>query len=384
MVGAQEDVRLGISCVSNISQPVTKYNNRHFGGLAILRKPSLKQHVKILKSSIPDFQWVKLEKQFFGFDKDLFICVVYNPPEGSSYSKGLDHDILTCLEKDIASYQKQGNILLCGDFNARVASDTDFIIDDSNNLSPLYQSYFSDKQILERRSKDDKLDSRGRDLLDLCISNQIRILNGRVLGDTFGGLTCYTPNGASTVDYVLVSESILNQILYMRICNFIPTLSDCHCLLEWSLSAKYCLKTDCDSVKTHKMSPGFIWSDDSPALFQDALFTAEIQQRLDKFLKLEPIDSQNAIDSASLELTDIIITAANISLKRRKAQTGKGVKHQKWFDCNLAYLRKKTYLVMGKFILDFPEILLKVTFINYSAYILRHGNTNTGSTSSLC
>ncbi|VDI68815.1 Hypothetical predicted protein, partial [Mytilus galloprovincialis] len=160
--------------------------------------------------------WVKLEKQFFGFDKDLFICVVYNPPEGSSYSKGLDHDILTCLEKDIASYQKQGNILLCGDFNARVASDTDFIIDDSNNLSPLYQSYFSDKQILERRSKDDKLDSRGRDLLDLCISNQIRILNGRVLGDTFGGLTCYTPNGASTVDYVLVSESILNQILYMR------------------------------------------------------------------------------------------------------------------------------------------------------------------------
>ncbi|VDH90724.1 Hypothetical predicted protein [Mytilus galloprovincialis] len=91
------------------------------------------------------------------------------------------------------------------------------------------------------------------------------------------------------------------------------------------------------------MSPGFIWSDDSPALFQDALFTAEIQQRLDKFLKLEPIDSENAIDSASLELTDIIITAANTSLKRRKAQTGQGVKHQKWFDCSLAYLRKKLF-----------------------------------------
>ena len=102
-----------------ICRPVTKYNNRHFGGLAILRKPSLKQHVKILKSSIPDFQWMKLEKQFFGFDQDIFICVVYNPPEGSSYSKGLDHDILTCLEKDIASYQKQGNILLCGDFKCK-------------------------------------------------------------------------------------------------------------------------------------------------------------------------------------------------------------------------------------------------------------------------
>ncbi|CAG2256743.1 unnamed protein product [Mytilus edulis] len=218
----------------------------------------------------------------------------------------------------------------------------------------LYQSYFSDKQILERRSKDDKLDSRGRDLLDLCISNQIRILNGRVLGDTFGGLTCYTPNGASTVDYVLVMESIQNQILYTRICNFIPTLSDCHCLLEWSLSAKYCLKTDCDSVKTHKMSPGFIWSDDSPALFQDALFTAEIQQRLDKFLKLEPIDSQNAIDSASLELTDIIITAANISLKRRKAQTGRGLNTKSGLTVIL-HICEKNLFSYGKIYSRFPR-----------------------------
>jgi hypothetical protein len=58
-----------------------------------------------------------------------------------------------------------------------------------------------------------KLDSRGKDLIDLCISSQLRFVNGRVLGDTFGNFTCYTTHGASTLDYVLVSEGILDHIL---------------------------------------------------------------------------------------------------------------------------------------------------------------------------
>lgn len=36
---------------------------------------------------------------------------------------------------------------------------------------------------------DSKLDNRGRDLLDLCVSNQLRILNGRTFGDTIGSYT---------------------------------------------------------------------------------------------------------------------------------------------------------------------------------------------------
>ena len=207
----------------------------------------------------------------------------YNPPEGSSYSKGLAHDILGCVEKDIALYKHKGNILLCWDFNARVASETDFIIQDSNVFAPLFQTYSIDNQILERKSMDKKLDSRGRDLLDLCIRNQIRILNGRTLGDTFGNFTCFTPNGISTVDYVLVLESILDQIFHFRVCNFVPTLSDCHCLLEWSLSAKYCINNINNDVNTQELIPGFIWSDSSDLLFQEALCSNEIQHRLKSF-----------------------------------------------------------------------------------------------------
>jgi hypothetical protein len=56
----------------------------------------------------------------------------------------------------------------------------------------------------------------------------------------FGSYTYYTPNGASVVDYVLVSENILEQFFF-HVSSFVPTLSDCHCKLEWEISANYCV-----------------------------------------------------------------------------------------------------------------------------------------------
>jgi hypothetical protein len=47
--------------------------------------------------------------------------VLFNdPPSNSSYSKELDHEIMGHIEKEIEHFQKRGNVLLCGDFNARV------------------------------------------------------------------------------------------------------------------------------------------------------------------------------------------------------------------------------------------------------------------------
>ena len=70
-----------------ICRKPSKQNNRHFGGLAILRKPYIKHHVQILNNSNPDYQWVKFKKEFFNFEKDLYVCLIYYPPSGSSYSK---------------------------------------------------------------------------------------------------------------------------------------------------------------------------------------------------------------------------------------------------------------------------------------------------------
>lgn len=153
---------------------VSKHNNRFFGGLAILCKEFLKKHVKILKNTNSEFQWVKLEKSFFGLDEDLFICVTYNPPQNSNYTRSITQDILELIEKDILQYKSLGNIMLCGDFNARVSNQNDYISCDSSQFLPL-SGYHVDKELLMRRCCDTTLDTRGRELLELCISHQLRI-----------------------------------------------------------------------------------------------------------------------------------------------------------------------------------------------------------------
>lgn len=40
------------------------------------------------------------------------------------------------------------------------------------------------------------------------MGNKLRIFNGRVTGDLDGNLTSYQYNGASTVDYGIVSEDL--------------------------------------------------------------------------------------------------------------------------------------------------------------------------------
>jgi hypothetical protein len=61
----------------------------------------------------------------------------------SSYTQGLNHDILECIENETVEYKKYGNILLCGDFNARISNSDDFIINDDNSHAPLFNNLMS-------------------------------------------------------------------------------------------------------------------------------------------------------------------------------------------------------------------------------------------------
>ena len=338
-----------------ICRPASKHNRRHFGGLAILRTPETKPYVKILKNTNQEYQWVKLEKDAFGFSKDLYICLVYYPPIGSAYTQGLDQDILDCIEKDLAHYKERGNILLCGDFNARTSTDLDFITNDDNKYTPIFDDYSIDRELLKRFNKDKILDSRGKDLLELCTSHQLRILNGRVLGDVLGHFTCYTPNGASVVDYVIVSEDILSQIFCFKVAEFIPTLSDTHCKLEWVMSAKFVPKQTDNHTKLKPLPPNYIWSEDSCEKFQLAMNTSEIQTKLSEYCLKSIEDTRVSLDGATDELTNIILQAANNSLKRRKVTKNKNrPRNKKWFDCDLKQTRHNL-INYGKIYSKFPK-----------------------------
>ena len=214
-------------------------NGRYYGGLAILRKKELKDHIKILPTECKDYQWLKFDKKYFHLQSDLYLCALYFPPANSSYTKHLHYDILELIEKDLLNYKEKGDVMICGDFNARTGTELDVITDDTSKYLPLFDSYKIDNTTRVRQNHDTVLDARGRDLLEFCIENQMRIMNGRCMGDIFGHFTCFNPLGQSTVDYLLASENITNQILYFKVSDFIPILSDCHCKISWEILAKF-------------------------------------------------------------------------------------------------------------------------------------------------
>jgi hypothetical protein len=53
-------------------------------------------------------------------------------------------------------------------------------------------------------------------------------------------------------------RSVLDQILYFTVSNFILILSDTHCKLEWELLAKYKQENISNDNILHPMSPNYM------------------------------------------------------------------------------------------------------------------------------
>lgn len=168
--------------------------------------------------------------------------------------------------------------------NARTGKQLDFIQRDDDRHLPLDMSYIIDSNISlrERESEDMKVDERGKQLLDLCISARLRILNGRCTGDSYGKFTCQKPTGASVVDYAILSEELLQEIIYFHIHPFKPTFSDCHSKISLNLKAAY---TKCAPQNlTENMPLPFKWTKCSPEMFQKALICPSISRKIESFL----------------------------------------------------------------------------------------------------
>ena len=81
----------------------------------------------------------------------------------------------------------EGDILISGDFNARTGSVVDFVANDNDFVKSCFdQQYIVDSLNKPRNSLDTVRCGRGKNLLELCIQVGLRILNGRVFGDTLG------------------------------------------------------------------------------------------------------------------------------------------------------------------------------------------------------
>ena len=121
------------------------------GGVGILIKNELVEGTEVVKNEQnSDYLICRLDKDFFNLTSDLFIINVYVKPYNSSASSlennGLD--TIKLIESTINDLREHGEILLCGDFNARIGRQAGMIECDTNEFIPLPVDYEPDEYLV--------------------------------------------------------------------------------------------------------------------------------------------------------------------------------------------------------------------------------------------
>jgi hypothetical protein len=213
-----------------------KTTKRSYGGVLLLFKSELENHISLQKCETPETIFVKVDRVATKLSKDLYICITYIPPKNSQFLKRQPYDHFDLLEKEIAKFKKRGHVLLGGDYNSRTGQLTDYIIDDSvDDFIPL-PAYYNKDSRMPRSNEDLQFNSHGRSFCDMLKSSGLRILNGRVTGDLLGAPTCYNYTGFSTVDYIIADEELFNSVEYLYVHPLLPVSK--HCLISCELSHK--------------------------------------------------------------------------------------------------------------------------------------------------
>ena len=192
---------------------MNKRAKRGSGGILLFINERLQQNVEVLQTKSEDRIWIRYI-ELNNLDNDTFACFCYIPPKDSTAMCNYESQ-WNSFESEVIEFSNKGSILICGDMNARTGMLYDYVRNDSDIPIPSPLSYVIDEDELQRTSMDMSTNAQGRNLLDLCISNRLRIRNGRHNGDRQGKYTCYTSRGCSVVDYVVVSAD-----MQCRITNF--------------------------------------------------------------------------------------------------------------------------------------------------------------------
>ena len=301
---------------------------RNSGGLALLHKLKFKDWISIEKES-PNFLWFKISNEYTKTAKDIYVCGTYIPPYNSNY---FHPDLFEEFENDIEKFSSLGPILIMGDFNSRTGKYSDNVCQEGNTIITNDQSEFSSCAI-QRNSFDNELNNHGKKLLEICRSADLKILNGRISGDSLGRPTFHGKSGVSVIDY-----AICDQDLFRYITNFIvrepSSLSDHSPITTWLN-----INTVSDQMTTPnindtliRLPKQFIWESDSSQKFRATLQSRDIQRMIHDFLlDSTPLGNINTCLDA---VETILITTAKrcLKIKTIKKRHNKISSSKKWFD----------------------------------------------------
>ena len=180
-----------------------KRPNYGSGGISIYIKNNIVNGTSVIHGESSDCMWVCLKKSFFQLEEDIYVCFIYVPSVNSTFTNSQENNSFELLENDVCKFKSKGRVVLMGDFNSQTSTSPDFNVTDDDKYTPVPEQYNNDEhKTLYYRENEDicSVNEYGKKLLELCIETELKILNGRMLGDLEGKLTCHKWNGSSTVD----------------------------------------------------------------------------------------------------------------------------------------------------------------------------------------
>ena len=122
----------GYKCFNLYRKFQNRRANRCSGGIVLYIRDSISDGVKLVRNHYDSIIWIKLDKNFFTIESDIYLAGVYIWGENSSAYNSIDVDFFNFLQNDIDDFHSQGKVMLCGDWNARVGNGArpDYVVCD--------------------------------------------------------------------------------------------------------------------------------------------------------------------------------------------------------------------------------------------------------------
>ena len=292
-------------------------------GILIKRKLYTNFHVECCFKISENALGVKLTHKLTC--ESMIIVCIYLPPENSNYAAS-NEDILNQLTIEMYKHAEVSNIIIGGDFNARIGRECDTNRCDNISMRDI-KDVIKNKQV-ERL---------------LTFVNDVKgcVLNGRITPEKNDFTSVTAHKGKSVVDYFICRQSDLNMVKNMEVVDIVSLIDDNHweglvsdvcrppdhnlltATVEWSEGVRnnFCGSTlGCKSVKRKHVL----------RKVDDSYMCSELADRMIPQLLLDlstTRQQQSDIDSCYDKLASFILSEAESASKppgvRRKSTTYK-------------------------------------------------------------
>ena len=163
---ATYDSELAVNNFKHFVKCRNKPGKRTFGGLSLYINQKLANGVSYIPTENKNTIWCKLDRNYFGFKNDIYLGTVYLSPP--NYERNNNDHLILEIEAEMLSFSQNGGIIVQGDYNARTGNIQEVVINDDTTFLPVPEDYEIDSQFFRHSQDSGTVNSRGRNLLEIC------------------------------------------------------------------------------------------------------------------------------------------------------------------------------------------------------------------------